>query len=154
MRLTALTLCASMIALTFAAAPAGAASPPAPALPNAGAAAGAGAGASAGGASAGANSFTAANVDPASPFGSISITGAGAANANMSTFMAGLTASQKTELAGRCGVINDTANSAKYQQNAKDFCKAWQTASLSATPGAAGGAGAAANGDAAGGVAR
>jgi len=70
------------------------------------------------------------------PFGSINISTAGANNANMSTFMAGLTDMQRTELSGRCNFINDPSNASRYMQNAKDFCRTYQTASLSGTSGA------------------
>jgi hypothetical protein len=131
---TALTIAAfTAVALTAGQIPAGAQSA-------------SGVGPVTGGSAAAGGSFTVQSVDPVMPFGSINIAAAGANNASISSFAGDLSAAQKSELSGRCAVINDTANAARYPDNAKTFCRAYLTAAVSAPSTGAGiGAGAGAS---------
>ncbi|MFO1184921.1 MAG: hypothetical protein U1E56_09045 [Bauldia sp.] len=87
--------------------------------------------------------YTTSNVDTSRPFGSIDITKAGPNNSQMSTFLAGLSAADRAELTGRCSVVGNPSNSARYQSDATSFCQSFTTA-MNTQGGAGMGAGGAA----------
>jgi hypothetical protein len=65
------------------------------------------------------------------------VPGGGTTDVNMTTFVYSLTGSQRTELAGRCGVIADPSNASRYDQKAQDFCRSYMTVASSTNFGAA-----------------
>ena len=76
--------------------------------------------------------WTTNNVTAARPFGTIDVSRAGTSTESVRTWSQGRTAAERSELSGRCGVINNPANSARYPANAQQFCRNFLTAS--ATP--------------------
>ena len=73
--------------------------------------------------------WTADNVTAARPFGNIDVSGAGTSTDSVRTWSQARTASERSELSGRCGIINNPANSARYPANAQQFCRSYLTAS-------------------------
>ena len=73
--------------------------------------------------------WTADNVTAAQPFGNIDISGAGTSLDSVQTWSQGRSASEKSELSGRCGIINNPANAARYSDSAVQFCRNYLTAS-------------------------
>jgi hypothetical protein len=93
--------------------------------------------------------WTADNVTAARPFGEINIQAAGTTDASVRTWAQARTPAERAELNGRCAVINNPANSARYQADAKQFCTRYEMvaalnppagspSSPSTVPGAAG----------------
>lgn len=74
--------------------------------------------------------WTADNVTATRPFGNIDVSGAGTSTDSVRTWSRGRTASELSELRGRCGVINNPAYSARYPANAQEFCLNYSTASV------------------------
>lgn len=66
--------------------------------------------------------WTADNVTAARPFGDINIQAAGNTDQSVRTWAQGRSASERAELSGRCAVINNPANSARYAADARQFC--------------------------------
>jgi len=73
--------------------------------------------------------WTADNVTAARPFGNIDVSRAGTSTASVRTWYQARTPHERNELTGRCGVINNPANSARYPANAQQFCRNYLTAS-------------------------
>ena len=75
--------------------------------------------------------WTTDNVAAARPFGNIDVSGAGTSTDSVRTWTQGRSASERSELSGRCSIINNPANSARYPANAQRFCRDYVTASAS-----------------------
>lgn len=73
--------------------------------------------------------WTADNVTAARPFGNIDVSGAGSSTDSVRTWSQARTASERSELNGRCSIISNPANSARYPANAQQFCRNYVTAS-------------------------
>jgi hypothetical protein len=82
--------------------------------------------------------WTADNVTAARPFGDINVQAAGTTNDSVRTWAQGRSAPERAELSGRCAVINNPANSARYSADARQFCNRYMMVA-SASP-ATGGA--------------
>jgi hypothetical protein len=65
--------------------------------------------------------FTAKNVDPVHPFGSINVYNVGVELAQVSAWAKKLSASQKQEMVGRCSVI--IQNQQNYFSETTNFCQ-------------------------------
>jgi hypothetical protein len=75
--------------------------------------------------------WTTNNVTAARPFGTIDVSAAGSTTDSVRIWSQGRTASERSELSGRCGVINAPANASLYPANAQQFCRNYLTASAS-----------------------
>jgi len=73
--------------------------------------------------------WTADNVTAARPFGNIDVSRAGTSADSVRTWSQARSASEKSELTGRCSIISNPANSARYPANAQQFCRNYITAS-------------------------
>jgi hypothetical protein len=73
------------------------------------------------GANATASSFTAKNVDPVRPFGSINTYNVGVDPARVSAWAKTLSADQRQEMVGRCSVI--IQNQQNYYSETTNFCQ-------------------------------
>lgn len=78
--------------------------------------------------------WTADNVSAARPFGTIDISGAGTTAGQVRTWSDGRTPQERSELNGRCSVINNPTYSARYPANAQEFCRTFTTAQASSPP--------------------
>jgi hypothetical protein len=78
--------------------------------------------------------WTADNVTAARPFGNMDVSAAGSSTDSVRTWSQGRTASERNELNGRCAVINNPANTARYPANAQQFCRNYTVASNQAGP--------------------
>jgi len=70
-------------------------------------------------------SWTTDNVTAARPFGAIDISHAGSTTAQVRTWSLSRTPLERNELQGRCAVINESANSSRYSQDAQEFCRTY-----------------------------
>jgi hypothetical protein len=73
-----------------------------------------------------ASSFTAKNVDPVRPFGSINTYNVGLDPARVSAWAKALSAGQKQEMVGRCSVI--IQNQQNYYSETINFCQTFAIA--------------------------
>ena len=69
--------------------------------------------------------WTTENVAATRPFGAIDVSHAGATTAQVRTWSLSRTPQERNELQGRCAVINESANSARYSQDAQEFCQTY-----------------------------
>ena len=69
--------------------------------------------------------WTADNVTAARPFGDINISAAGTSTESVRTWVQGRSASERAELSGRCAVITNSSNAARYPANAQQFCRSY-----------------------------
>ena len=69
--------------------------------------------------------FTPQNVSSERPFGNIDVSRAGTTTAQVRTWAQTRTPMERNELSGRCDVIVDPANSARYPANAQEFCRTY-----------------------------
>ena len=70
-------------------------------------------------------SWTTDNVTAARPFGTIDVSHAGVTTAQVRTWSLSRTPQERNELQGRCAVINESANSSRYSQDAREFCRTY-----------------------------
>ena len=78
--------------------------------------------------------WTADNVSAARPFGTIDVSAAGTTPAQVNTWSQARTAQERSELNGRCSVINNPTYSARYPANAQQFCRTFTTAQANPPP--------------------
>jgi hypothetical protein len=69
--------------------------------------------------------WTTDNVPATQPFGKIDVTRAGSTTAEVRTWSLSRTPLERNELQGRCAVINESANSSRYSQEAREFCRTY-----------------------------
>jgi hypothetical protein len=69
--------------------------------------------------------WTTENVSAEQPFGNIDVSAAGKTTAQVRTWARTRTPMERNELAGRCGVVGDPANSSRYPANAQEFCSTY-----------------------------
>jgi hypothetical protein len=73
--------------------------------------------------------WSSSNVTIGRPFGTIDVTGAGSTSQSVGTWMRGRTEAERSELVGRCGVINSASGSNRYPTQAEQFCRNYTSAS-------------------------
>jgi hypothetical protein len=78
--------------------------------------------------------WTTENVSAEQPFGNIDVSRAGKTTAQVRTWSRGRTPMERNELTGRCGVIDDPANSSRYPADAQEFCRTYIAMSVIAPP--------------------
>jgi hypothetical protein len=78
--------------------------------------------------------WTADNVSAARPFGTIDVSGAGSTTDQVRTWSQARTPQERSELNGRCSVINNPTYTARYPANAQEFCRTFTTAQASPPP--------------------
>lgn len=69
--------------------------------------------------------WTTDNVSAERPFGNIDVSRAGTTTAQVRTWAQTRTPMERNELSGRCDIIADPANSARYPANAQEFCRTY-----------------------------
>jgi hypothetical protein len=67
--------------------------------------------------------WTADNVTAERPFGAINTDAAGTTSESMRTWAQGRTASERSELSGRCTVITNPTNASRYSSETQRFCR-------------------------------
>ena len=78
--------------------------------------------------------WTADNVSAARPFGAIDVSHAGTSADQMRTWSQTRTPRERSELNGRCSVINNPTYSTRYPTDAQQFCRTFTTAQASPPP--------------------
>ena len=71
--------------------------------------------------------WTANNVTAARPFGTIDVSRAGSSAESVRTWSQGRSATERTELTGRCEFITTPANAARYGAGDQQFCRNYMT---------------------------
>ena len=71
--------------------------------------------------------WSANNVTATRPFGSIDVSRAGSSAESVRTWSQGRSATERTELNGRCDVITTPANAGRYRPGDLQFCRNYMT---------------------------